>query len=77
MRLQVLEAYVREHAGLRAGFEEATLQTLSGPELVTALTAMAEGKELPFVIVGDHLVCSETLDADAISSGIVAVANES
>jgi hypothetical protein len=65
-----LEAYVHQHTGCRAGFEEATLHTLVGPELVVALTAMSEGKEFPFVIVGDRLACSGVLDPVAIAATI-------
>jgi hypothetical protein len=70
LRLQVLEAQVRSLTGELVRFEEADLYNLRGGELEAALNGMAEGRELPFVLINSVIACAGSLDAGAIASAL-------
>ncbi|MDR3686931.1 MAG: hypothetical protein P4L93_08255 [Coriobacteriia bacterium] len=48
-------------------FEESELYGLSGQERDAAIDALSNGREFPFVIIGDTLACSGGLDVAAIA----------
>ena len=56
--------------GATVRFEEASLYGLQGLERDTALNALAAGKELPFAIAGDKLLCDGELRVGPIVSAL-------
>ena len=51
-------------------FVEADLFRLDEPQRSAAFAALTSGDSLPFVILGDEVVCTGGLDVDAIAQGI-------
>ena len=66
MRLQVLETQLKDRVPCKVRFEEADLYELVDEQRSVAVDAVVAGNELPFLLVGDKLVCAGGLDIESL-----------
>jgi hypothetical protein len=67
MRLQVLEAQLKSRVPCSVRFEESDLYGLVADQRTVATDAVVAGKDLPFVLIGDMLVCNGGFDVESIA----------
>jgi hypothetical protein len=51
-------------------FEETDLNQLSGLQRAAAINALVSGAALPFVIVGERVVCAGSLDLEVVAAAL-------
>ena len=61
---------MREHFAFDVHFEQADLFGLIGGERDAAIDAITAGLEMPYVLIGDEVVCAGDLDADRIAAAL-------
>ena len=51
-------------------FEETDLYQLNGMQRAAAINALVSGAALPFIIVGERVVCTGSLDLEVIAAAL-------
>lgn len=72
-RLHVLGAQLMDRFGLTVMFEETELYRLDGARRNAALDVLVTGAPLPILMLGDRVISTGDLDADAIGDAIAVV----
>ena len=70
-RLQVLGARLKDRVDCDVRIDEVDLYLLDGADRGAAVEAMANGMELPFVIVSRRVVCEGDFNVDLIVEALV------
>jgi hypothetical protein len=65
-----LEGQLKDRFALDVCFEVAGLYGLVGGERHSAIDAIAAGRDMPYVLVADAVVCAGDLDIDRIADAL-------